>query len=456
MPEPNAPDRLEPMPTDRTPDNVIWIFGDQHRAQALGYEGDPNLRTPNLDAFATEALLPRGVGGCPLCCPYRGSLLTSRYPHECVPGHEDPLPAGMPTIASAFADAGYETAWFGKWHLGGIRERECRSALATVPRELRGGFETWIGYDNNNSQYDSYVHGHDTNGEVQRYRLSGYETDALSDLLIAYIRGHTADQPFFAALSVQPPHDPYVAPERFMREHTSGTIRFRPNVPEVPWVREQAARELAGYYAAIENLDWNFGRIRQALDEAGLRDRTHIIFFSDHGDMHGSHGQFRKTNPYEESVRVPMMIGGGTPHYGVRRGRSPLLVNHVDIAPTSLGLCGLPVPSWMRGTDYSAARLAGRGAGPHGADRGHYPDSAYLQLVRPTGHAWSTDRPWRAVITTDGWKYACLEGQPWLMFNLADDPYEQVNLAHNTAFAAERLRLQHRLADWITSTGDDF
>src|SRR6056297_2464525 len=145
-------------------ENIIWIFGDQHRAQALGFAGDPNVFTPNLDRLATEGLRPSGIGGSPLCCPYRGSLLTSRYPHECVPGHQDPLPLGMPTIAEPFGASGYDTAWFGKWHVGGFDEADGRAAFATVPRELRGGFQTWIGYENNNSQYDSWVHGHRLDG----------------------------------------------------------------------------------------------------------------------------------------------------------------------------------------------------------------------------------------------------------------------------------------------------
>ncbi len=299
--------------------NIIWIFGDQHRAQALGYEGDPNVATPNLDRLATEALLPRGIAGCPLCCPYRGSLLTSRYPHKCVPGHGDPLPEGMPTVAGEFREAGYDTAYFGKWHLGGIHAGPQRLTLATVPRSVRGEFQRWIGYDNNNSQYDTWVHGHDEKGyEIPHYRLDGYETDVLTDMLVDYVTEHASQEedtseakPFFAVLSVQPPHDPYVAPEDFMRRHNAGSIQHRKNVPEVEWVREQASRELAGYYAMIENLDWNVGQVRDALWKTGAIENTHVIFFSDHGEMHGSHGQFRKTIPFQESLRVPMMFGGG-------------------------------------------------------------------------------------------------------------------------------------------------
>lgn len=95
---------------DRRPRNAIWIFGDQHPAHALSCHGNPNLNTPNLDRLAGNGLdFVNAVGGFPLCCPFRGSLLTSRYPHDCVPGHEYPMPIELPTIADAFNSEGYET-----------------------------------------------------------------------------------------------------------------------------------------------------------------------------------------------------------------------------------------------------------------------------------------------------------------------------------------------------------
>lgn len=435
--------------------NVIWIFGDQHRAQALGVAGDPNVHTPHLDRLAAEGVTFTGaVAGSPLCCPARGSLLTSQYPHRAVPGHERQLPPTQPTIAHAFNDAGYHTAYFGKWHLDGFHEREGRGALHIVPPERRGGFATWVGYENNNSPWDSWVHG-GVGAEAFHYRLPGYETDALTDLFIDYLyeRGEAGrqgiPQPFFAILSVQPPHNPYVAPAPEVARHNAGTIAFRPNVPAVDWVRERAARELAGYYAMIENLDANVGRIRSALDSTGLALDTHIVFFSDHGDLHGSHGQFLKTAPWEESIRVPCILGGRMNAYGDRQGRHAVPINHVDFAPTTLGLCGIAPPDWMAGTDYSGYRIRGRALPQE-------PESAFLQLIIPTGHADSVDRAWRGVVTRDGWKYIVLEEQPWLLFNLNDDPYEQVNLAHNTRFAAARRRLHDLLAAWIHDTGDTF
>lgn len=339
--------------------NIIWVFGDQHRGQAVGYMRDPNIHTPNIDRLATEGMVStEAVAGCPLCCPYRGSLLTGRYPHHCVPGHEYPLPPDQPTIADAFNAAGYRTAYYGKWHLAGYHEREGRAGKYIVPPEQRGGFNEWVGYENNNSQWDCWVHGGEGEDAFQ-YRLPGYETDALTDLFIDHLKQRGQEQqrgegkPFFAVLSVQPPHNPYAAPAEWMERHTPGKIELRANVPNIPWIVDTAQRHLAGYYAMIENLDWNLGRIRETLTETGLADTTYILFFSDHGDMHGSHGQFLKTSPWEESIRVPFVIGGGIPYYGVRSGRWSVPINHVDIAPTTLGLCGIDKPDWMEGTDYS-------------------------------------------------------------------------------------------------------
>lgn len=440
--------------------NVIWVFGDQHRAQATGYMGDPNVHTPNLDRLAAEGLnFTAAVSGFPLCCPFRGSMLTGRYPHHCVPGHEYQMPPAQPTLATVFNEAGYRTSYFGKWHLDGFKEREGRAGLHIVPPERRGGFEEWVGYENNNSQWDCWVHG-GAGDEAFQYRLPGYETDALTDLFIDYLNARGEERfeaqytdrparPFFAVLSVQPPHDPYVAPARWMAHHTPGALTLRPNVPAVPRVVEQARRELAGYYAQIENLDWNLGRIRKALARNDLAENTHIVFFSDHGDMHGSHGQFRKTAPWEEAIRIPFIIGGHIPRYANNDGNVAAPINHVDIAPTTLGLCGLAAPAWMEGTDYSGYRVRGR-------EIAREPDSAYLQLVIPTMHGDSVDRPWRGIVTRDGWKYVALEGQPWLLFNLNEDPYEQVNLAHNTRFAHERRALHARLTQWIADTDDEF
>ncbi|WP_157950112.1 sulfatase family protein [Vallitalea okinawensis] len=441
--------------------NVIWIFGDQHRAQALGFKGDSNVSTPHLDNLeATGVEFKNAVAGFPLCCPFRGSLLTSRYPHKCVPGHEFQMSPDQKTIAHVFNDHNYDTAYFGKWHLDGFHENNLpvrnfdeelhvdRAAMHIVPPERRGGFKTWVGYENNNSPWDCWVHG-GVGDEAFHYKLNGYETDALTDLLINYL-DRKKEESFFAVLSVQPPHNPYIAPASYRERHSVGNITLRENVPKVKKIVEQAKKELAGYYAQIENLDYNIGRIMKALEERGLAEDTHIVFFSDHGDMHGSHGQFRKMTAYEEAIKIPFIIGGEKIRYNGRlENTCDAPLNHVDIAPTTLGLCNIDAPDWMEGTDYSHYRLRGRRVMEE-------PDSAYLQSVIPTGHGASVNRPWRGILTRDGWKYVCFEKTPWMLFNLNEDPYEQVNLAHDNVYKEKHKELNDRLARWIEETDDTF
>ena len=438
--------------------NVIWFFGDQHRAQALGCNGDVNARTPTIDNLSSTGVQFTGaVSGFPLCCPFRGSLLTGRYPHHAVVGHQYPLPDGQPTIAQPLKEAGYHTAYIGKWHLGGWQEAKGRAAHFITDPNKRGGFDHWVGYENNNSQYDCWVHG-GAGKDAFHYRLPGYETDCLTDLLIKYVKEQAEAQrngkgkPFFAACSVQPPHDPYVAPPEYRQRWSAGNIQFRPNVPLVPSIRDVAAREMAGYYGMVENLDFNLNRVMKTLQEEGLSFNTHLMFFSDHGDMLGSQGQFRKMTAYEESIRVPFFISGATPTYeGHLTGRHPVLINAPDIAPTTLGLCGLKRPAWMEGKDLSGFRLR-----RPGDSAPELPDSAYLQTVVPTGHADSVNKAYRGLVTRDGWKYACFDNTSWMLFNLNEDPYEQANLAHDNRYRAERQRLIQRLRQWVADTGDKF
>jgi arylsulfatase A-like enzyme len=446
--------------------NVIWIFGDQHRAQAMTHRGDPNLSTPNLDRLADDGVQFRAaVAGAPWCTPFRASLLTSMYPHQHgadrTPSKLDPA---IPTVAQPFRQAGYHTAWFGKWHVGGS------NAPMFIPPPERGGFDHWLGYENNNAQYRVYVHG---SGAEEPVRLRGYETDALTDHLIAHLTAHVGAgsgkgqgaagggrdyQPFFAVLSVQPPHDPYVAPPEFAGRRRPGDVRLRPNVPHAEWVRQRARLGLAGYYAMIENLDWNLGRLREALARLDVDEETYLVFFSDHGDMLGCHGQFGKSCPWEEAVRIPCIIGG-LHNAGLSRARhvTDAVINHVDLAPTTLGLCGIEPPASMVGHDYSRHVLPQ----DHPLFRDwpnadEEPDSAYLQQIPAKRHAHTVNKPWRAVVTRDGWKYAVQEGHDWLMHHVHDDPYEQANLAHDTAFAEPRRRLHRRLSQWIEQTGDRF
>lgn len=426
--------------------NMIWIFGDQHRAQALGYMGDSNARTPFLnDLSLNSTTFTNAVSGCPWCTPFRGSLFTSKYNNQCVFKTPQYLDRHLPLVTDTFNENGYLTAFYGKWHLYGHNTR------AFVPREERGRFDIWLGYENNNQQYDSWIHGHDIWGRndtvADAEKLEKYETDALTDRLIDFLKKRPKDKPFFTVLSVQPPHDPFIAPFEYMEHFEANAIKLRPNVPDDEVSHKKYREDLAGYYAQIENLDFNVGRILKALNELELEESTNLAFFSDHGDCHGSHGYIRKSSPWEEAIRIPCIFRPAGKSGKQRFSDIPF--NHVDFAPTSLGLCGIAKPKWMSGTDLSSQIDNERPV------LKKEPDSVFLQHIFRKRFD-CLNRPWRGARTRDGWKYIVLEGQPIMLFNLNEDPYEMNNLVYLDTYNDQRERLHQLLQEWIEKTGDEF
>ena len=221
--------------------------------------------------------------------------------------------------------------------------------------------------------------------------------------------------------------------------------------------KEKAELDLAGYYRMIENLDYNVGRISQALKKMGIDRETYLVFFSDHGDMLGSHAQWGKSSPWEEAIRIPFIIAKVGGRYGMKVGCTEAVINHVDIAPTTLGLCGIPVPSGMVGYDYSAHCIrpdAPEYKGPPKTNK--EPESAYLQQIPRKFHRHSVNKAWRGVITRDGWKYVCTSGNDWLLFNTAEDHYEQANYVYDRSYQEPKEYCHNLLASWVEETGDSF
>lgn len=433
--------------------NIIWFFDDQHRAQATSLAGDPNVSTPHLEKLAAEGVwFRRALSGNPWCTPFRGSLLTGRYCHNAVYETPSRLDPSIPTIADAFNDGGYHTAYFGKWHLarrnkkdGPFADGRPQPQRYLVDKPLRGRFAEWLAYESSPLQYDIPVHGHNVAGEeVAMHNLPGYEPDTLTDLLVDFLkRDH--DKPFFAVCSIQPPHSPYDPPPAYAQRRKAEDIALRPNVPDVGDLHERWRQALAGYYGSIECIDDNLGRAMRTLRETGQYDNTYVMFFSDHGDMHGSQGLRQKSVPYEESIRVPFVIGGGAAARAAGSATDSVL-NSVDIAPTTLGLAGLRPREAMPGFDYS-----GYATGDVPDDE---PDSALCQQIVHKRHPDGMDCTWRAIVTRDGWKYICTENAPIGMYNLNEDPYERKNLVFDHGTRDRRAALLARLAEWLDDVGD--
>ncbi len=428
--------------------NIVWVITDQMRGQAMGFKGDTNVSTPNLDSLAQAGVcFENAVSGTPWCAPFRGALLTSLYPHiNGVVKTPKMLNPSIPTITAPLREAGYHTAYVGKWHLDGSN-----SVKHLIPRERRGGFDYFMGFENNNNQNESYIHGTDSEVPI---RLKGYETDALNDVLITHLEKHVAtnDAPFFAVLSVQPPHIPYLPPHdldgsaRYYKNPND--ITLRPNVPS-GYFAEDARFTLSGYYGMIENIDDNIKRLVDSLKKMGVAENTYVIFMSDHGDCHGAHGQSQKSCAHEESIRIPFIV---TKLDNSQQDKSSSLkvINHIDIAPTTLGLCGIAVPKEMQGYDYSPECINS------GKQCVAAPQSAYLQQIVRKNHVRSTNRKWRAVVTEDGWKYVVYPKTEAMMYNLNDDPYEMSNLVFENSYFEKKLELYNLLKKYVIDTNDDF
>jgi arylsulfatase A-like enzyme len=414
--------------------NLLFVFADQMRAQACSYAGDPNLQTPNLDRLAGESVqFAAAVSGCPVCCPYRASLMTGQYPlTHGVFLNDLHLSDGSITIGKLLAGAGYETAYIGKWHLNG------RGRSAYIPPENRQGFRYWRALECTHDYNNSLYYADDPTRRIWK----GYDAIAQTADAEAYLRNRERGKPFALFLSWGPPHNPYdTAPPEYRARFVPDRMRLRPNVPEQKtWVRQA----LAGYCAHIVALDDCLGRLMQMLRREGLEENTVLAFTSDHGDMLGSQGQTTKQRPWDESILVPFLLRFPK-RFGRARRQMDAVLNTPDIMPTLLGLCGIPIPGSVEGTD-----LLGTG---RGADR----NAALIASYSPF-HDWAKKRggrEFRGVRTPTHTYVRDLHG-PWLLYDDIEDPYQKVNRAQDPDFGRIRRSLDEVLKQKLEETHDEF
>jgi len=417
--------------------SVVFAFADQWRAQAVGYAGDASARTPVLDAMARSSLrFTTAVSTCPVCSPYRASLLTGRYPHtHGVFLNDVCLNNDAVSIAQAYRSAGYHTAYIGKWHIDG----HGRSAF--IPRERRQGFEFWRAMECTHDYNNSFYFG----DENVKLKWDGYDAIAQTAEACRYIRQQARQGPFLLMLSWGPPHNPYhTAPAKYAAMYRPDDLVLRPNVPQT--MAAAARRDLAGYYAHISALDWCMGELLRCLDDTGIADNTIVVFTSDHGDMLYSQGEQRKQRPYDESILVPMLLRWPARFPRAQRIDAPF--GAPDIMPTLLSLCGVPVPRTVEGLDFSG-HLDGGPAPNDGA--------ALIACYAPFGE-WTRQRggrEYRGLRTQRHTYVRTLEG-PWMLFDNAEDPYQQRNLVDSADHAALRRDLDRQLDATLRRLGDDF
>lgn len=422
--------------------NILFIFTDQQHRYALGCMGNSNVETPNLDRLAERGVLfRRCYSNDPVCGPFRGSLLTGQYTSRCgVHGNGCPLPEGTTTFADAFNAGGYNTAWVGKWHLGG-------NGNCPIPVSLRGGFQRFKGYQCYNGFYKD-VCFYDEQDKEHRYDY--HRTDVTTDIAISELELLAGKKdPFMLMMSYQAPHYPEQPAPEYEAMYRGRKIIRRPNCQDInpftPTVSPRSPRPveldpdfqrygnnldeyIRLYNAMCTQIDANVGRLIKALERLHIADNTIIVFTSDHGDMQGSHGLKNKCLPHEESAGIPLIVYAP----GLPGGRvTDALVSGIDLMPTCLDLAGIdPVES-----------VDGRSVA--GFLRGD---------TDKTCDAVFSERGDWCMIVKDGWKLAAERQDdglaPTMMTHLDQDPYELSNRVEDLTVVERRSAMLEELAAW--------
>lgn len=412
--------------------NVIVFFTDQQRYDTTGVHGNPLGLTPNFDHMARKGTHLEHSFTCqPVCGPARSCLQTGLYATTtgCY-RNGIPLPEGTRTLAHYFKEAGYQTGYIGKWHL---------ASEEPVTEPKRGGYDHWLGselFEFVSDAYDTVLY----DNENKPIKLPGYRVDAMTDAAIRYIDCQQKN-PFFMFVSYLEPHhqnhtDNYPAPDIYAEKYIG---RWTP--PDLESLVGTAPQHLPGYYGMVKRLDDALGRIMDALKSLKLDEDTIILFTSDHGNHFKTRNGEYKRSPHESSIRVPSAISGSIFQGG---GTITQLVSLIDLPPTLLDACNIPVPEQMEGR--SIVPLLKR-------DSADWPEEVFIQISEAqTGRAIRTHR----------WKYAVHvknkagveaagsdQYEELFLYDLYADPYELTNLAGVVTYRSISDHLQEILIQYI-------
>ncbi|MBI4906761.1 MAG: sulfatase-like hydrolase/transferase [Acidobacteria bacterium] len=433
--------------------NFVILFTDDQRFNTIRALGNREIQTPNMDRLAargiafTHACIMGGTQGA-VCVPSRAMLMTGQTLFRAArntgatPG-DKATPEHFVMMPEHLGANGYKTFATGKWHNGPKLFARCFGNGGNI---FFGGM---------GDQVKMPVQDFDPSGAYPKSAIhpaGKFTSELFADTAIEFLRGHKGPEPFFLYTAFTSPHDPRMAPKKYVDMYPPDKITLPPNfLPEHPFdngelkvrdenlaphprTSEDTRRQIAEYYAMVTEVDHNIGRILDALDSSPHAKNTYVIFAGDNGLAVGQHGLFGKQNVYDHSVRVPLMISGP----GIPKGkRSDAFTYHFDIYPTICKLAGLPVPEMVEGED-----LAPLWKGQKKAVR----DSvffAYRNLQRAV-----RTRDWKLI------RYTIAGKETIQLFHVARDPWETTNLAGKPEHADREKDLLAALAAWQKRVGD--
>jgi arylsulfatase A-like enzyme len=459
---------LAATPQERPKLNVLFVAVDDLKP-ALGCTGDPLARTPNLDRLAARGVVfNRAYCQQAVCSPSRSSLMTGRRPDSTkVWDLETHFRKALPdavTLPQHFKAHGWHTQSFGKIYHGGFDDPPSWSVPSGSAKKPGVGPEGQALLKKLKEQAP----------EADRAKIRGLPTEApdvadgeladgsIADQAIAALEG-LKDKPFFLAVGFLKPHLPFIAPKKYWDQwkegdfalpkvtappegapkyagQPGGELRAYHGIPKSgPVSEEQARRLIHGYYAAASYMDAQFGRVLDALDRLGLREKTAIVLWGDHGWHLGDHAFWCKHTNYEQAARAPLLLSAPGKAAGKK---SDALVEFVDIYPTLADLAGLPIPAELEGTSF--VPVLDDPARPwKKAAFGQYPRGV-PGAGRVMGYSMRTARH-RFV----AWELPEKKHAEYELYDLETDPDETVNLAAKPEHAELVKELKARLhAGW--------
>ena len=433
------------------PHNIVFYFTDQQRWDTCGCFGQPLDITPNLDALAREGVkFDNAFTPQPVCGPCRAMFQTGRWPTETGCFRNDTmLPSDVKTLADHLEEAGYETAYVGKWHLASDSARGIDHTATAIPRALRGGYTGfWRAADVlefTSHGYDGFVFDEDG----KRIEFQGYRADRINDMALEFLEGYTGERPFFLTISQIEPHHqndrghyegPEGSKERFKNFVLPGDLAA---------LRGNAAEEYPDYLGQCASLDENLGRLMDKLRERGLYEDTVIIYVSDHGshfktrnrDGHLSGGDDYKRTCHDAALHVPLVIAGG-PFTGGKTVKA--LVSTASLPKTILALAGAAGGEAMIGENLLDV------AEDRDPDR---PNEVFAQISESrVGRCIRTERYTYSVYAPGADGFAVPAADIYaddFLYDLERDPWQLNNLISDPAYAQVKADLQNRLLDQI-------
>ena len=391
--------------------NVLFIYPDQMRYDCMSNAWHPLLRTPAIDRLMKEGVsFTHAYTSYPLCCPFRASIMTGKYSssHGMVANHY-PIDLNQDFLPELMSRNGYNTCWVGKWHLNGGKKHDF------VPKEYRLGFEHFIGFSRGHA-YLSPIYYRDD--DPTPYRSDMFEPEMQTGHLCDFIDDAlNGDRPFFAGIGYGPPHiSVELQPDYYKYLYSPDDVQLPDIVPEHQ--AEEAKQFVAKYYGLVTAIDDQVHRIIAHLESRGVLDDTMIIFVSDHGDACYEHGLTGKKTYYNGAMHVPFIIRYPKAY---RKGvqETHIVDPSVDIMPTILEMCGIPIPEAVEGQSLHTLLATGSDDTLN--------DFVFYQIPReekgPERYPW----PQRGIRNED-WLYVERCGVPYALFDLKKDPDEKFNL----------------------------